>query len=61
MVLPAETFVMRKRLLTLSVAKPRYNAEAILKLCRLFIYGYIVSGFEHRWGERFSGTRPIRL
>ena len=52
--LPAETFLMRKRLLTLSVAKPRQNAEAILKICELCIYGYIVSDFEPRWEARFS-------
>jgi hypothetical protein len=37
--LPAEIFVMRKRFLTLPLAKPIYNAEAILKNFELFIYG----------------------
>jgi hypothetical protein len=37
--LPAETFEMRKHLLTLALLKPRKNAEAILKSYRLFIYG----------------------
>jgi hypothetical protein len=30
--LPADTFEMRKRLLTLTLAKPRYNAKAILEI-----------------------------
>lgn len=33
-----ETFEMKERLLTLSVEKPRRNAEAILKNYELFIY-----------------------
>ena len=40
-VLPAETFVMRKRLLTLPLAKLKQNAEEILKIYELFIYGDI--------------------
>jgi len=32
---------MRKCLLTLTLAKPRQNAEAILKTYELFIYGDI--------------------
>ena len=32
-----ETFEMRKRLLTLSMAEPRYNAETILKTHEMFI------------------------
>ena len=46
--LPAETFEMRKRLLTLSLAKPRQNIEAILKSYKLIIYGdihYITNSF----------------
>jgi hypothetical protein len=46
--LPAETFEMRKCLLTLSLAKPRQNAEAILKTYELIIYGdthYITNSF----------------
>jgi hypothetical protein len=37
--LPAETFEMRKFLLTLSLAKPSHNAEAILKTYELLVYG----------------------
>ena len=37
--LPAETFEMRKRLLTLSLAQLRQKTEAILKNYELFIYG----------------------
>jgi hypothetical protein len=40
--LPAEIFEMRKPLLTLSLAKPRYNAEAALKN-EMFIYGVVHS------------------
>jgi hypothetical protein len=36
--LPAETFEMRKSLLTLSLAKPRQNAKAMLKTYQ-FVYG----------------------
>jgi hypothetical protein len=39
---------MRKRLLTLPLAKPIYNAKAILKICELFIYGdinYVTDAF----------------
>jgi hypothetical protein len=32
---------MRKRLLTLPLAKPKQNAEEILKIHELFIYGDI--------------------
>ena len=39
--LPAETFDTRKRLVTLSPAKPIEKAEAILKAYMLFIYGNI--------------------
>jgi hypothetical protein len=45
--LPAEAFEMRKPLLALSLAKPRYNVEAALKN-ELFIYGdvhYISNSF----------------
>jgi hypothetical protein len=35
--LPAETFEMRKGLLTLSLAKPRQNARASLKNYEQFI------------------------
>jgi hypothetical protein len=44
----AEKFEMRKHLLTLSLAKLRYNSEASLKACWLFIYGdmlYITNSF----------------
>jgi hypothetical protein len=48
--LPAETFQIRvgKPLLTLSLKKPSYNAEATLKNCELFIYGdvYYIKGHE---------------
>jgi hypothetical protein len=37
----AQTFQMRERLLTPSLAKPRYNAEEILKTYELFVYGDI--------------------
>ena len=37
--LPAKSIERRKHLLTISVAKPRYNAEAVLKTYDLFIYG----------------------
>jgi len=47
--LPAEIFVIKESLLTLSLAKPRQNAaEAILKTYELFIYGdiqYITNSF----------------
>ena len=36
--LPAETFEMRKSLLTLSLEKPRQNAKAMLKTYQ-FVYG----------------------
>jgi len=32
------TFEMRKPVLAISLAKPRYKAETILKNCELFIY-----------------------
>jgi hypothetical protein len=35
--LPARTFKMRKRLLTLSAAKPRLKEEAVLKIYELLI------------------------
>jgi hypothetical protein len=38
-VLPVEAFEVRKRLSTLSLAKPRYNSEAVLNTSRLFMYG----------------------
>jgi hypothetical protein len=38
---PAEKLGMRKRLLTLSLAKPISNAEAIFKTYDLFIHGGI--------------------
>jgi hypothetical protein len=34
----AQTFEMREILLNFSLAKPRYNAEAILKYCELSPY-----------------------
>jgi hypothetical protein len=37
----AETFEMGKRLLTFSLARPRYNAEAVVKAYELFAYGII--------------------
>lgn len=37
--LPADTFVMSKRRLTLFLAKPKKHAEASLKNFELFIYG----------------------
>jgi hypothetical protein len=37
--LPAETFVMGKLLLTLYLAKARCNAKGIRKNYKLFIYG----------------------
>ena len=42
--LPAETYEIRvgKPLLTLSLKKPSYNAEATLKNCELFIYGDVL-------------------
>jgi len=39
--LPAETFEMRKCFSTPSLAKLRYNAQAVLKIYELFICGYI--------------------
>ena len=39
--LPEETFDTRKRLVTLSPAKPRENAETVLKTYMLFVYGNI--------------------
>jgi hypothetical protein len=36
--LPAGAFQMRKHLLTVYMAKPRHNAEAILKTYEVFIY-----------------------
>jgi hypothetical protein len=39
--LPAETLEMRKRLPTLPLARPRYNAETVLKTYEMFIYGDI--------------------
>ena len=39
--LPAETFETRESLLSLSLAKPRYNGKEILKTYKLFIYGNI--------------------
>ena len=35
--LPAETFVMRKRLLTLPLTMPKQKAEAIWKICELYL------------------------
>jgi hypothetical protein len=32
---------MRKRLLTVLLAKSKYNTEEVLKICELFIYGDI--------------------
>jgi len=46
--LPAETFEMRKRLLTVSLTKLGQNMEAILKSYKLLIYGdinYTVNSF----------------
>jgi hypothetical protein len=37
--LPADTFGMRKRPLTLHLAKPRYNVKTIFKTYALFMYG----------------------
>jgi hypothetical protein len=39
--LPVETFEMRKPLVTLSLAKPRCNAKAVLKNCEAFFYGNV--------------------
>jgi hypothetical protein len=39
--LPAETFEMKKRLSTLSLAKPIQNTEATLNTYELFTYGDI--------------------
>lgn len=39
--LHSETFVVRKRRLTLSLTKLRQNAEKILKTYELYIYGYV--------------------
>jgi hypothetical protein len=39
--LPAQTFLMRKRPLHVSLSKQRHNAETILKICELFIHGDI--------------------
>jgi hypothetical protein len=41
LIFPVETEI-RKRLLALSLAKPRENAEAILKTNELFIYDHIL-------------------
>jgi hypothetical protein len=38
LMLPTETVVMGKRFLSLSQAKPKQNAKAILKIYQLFIY-----------------------
>ena len=37
--LPAKTTEMRELLSALSLTKPRQNAQAILNICGLFIYG----------------------
>lgn len=37
-------FEMRKPVLAISLAKPRYNAETILKNCEMFIYLLIYLG-----------------
>lgn len=42
--LPAETFGLRKRLLTLSMAKPRQKADVFITY-ELFIYGDIHYSF----------------
>jgi hypothetical protein len=39
---PVETVDKRKWLLTLSLAKPRQNTEAVFKAYELFIHGYIL-------------------
>ena len=39
--LPAATFEMTTRVLTLCPAEPRQNAEAVLKTYELFIYEHI--------------------
>jgi len=46
--LSAETSKIGKPVLTLSLTKPIYNAEAILKKCELFIYEdvYYIKGHE---------------
>jgi hypothetical protein len=33
-----QTFEMRKHLFNLSLAEPKLNAKAVLKMCELFIY-----------------------
>jgi hypothetical protein len=38
---PRETFEKRKSLIILSLAEPRYSAEAIWKTSSLFIYAHI--------------------
>jgi hypothetical protein len=38
--LPAEIFETGKRLFALSLAKPRYNVEAVLTTYELFAYGH---------------------
>jgi len=46
--LTAEAFEIRKYILNFSLAKPKENAEAVLKSCELFIYGdasYISNSF----------------
>ena len=35
------TFEMRKPILAISLAKPKYNNKTILKTCELFIYLFI--------------------
>jgi hypothetical protein len=37
--LPADTLVMRKRILSFSLADLKEKAEAILKTFQLFVYG----------------------
>jgi len=38
---PEGTFEGEKRLSTLSLAKPRQNAEAVLKTCELLVHGVV--------------------
>ena len=38
---PAETFGLKKRLLTLSMAKPKQTADAVFITYELFVYGDI--------------------
>jgi hypothetical protein len=43
--LPAGIFDMRKPLLTLSMANPRYKTKASLKIYELFIFGDVIKHF----------------